>query len=312
MVNRETDYDYDPYFTNAGTGKLFRAPKNTITDKARWPRGFTPERLHEVGRAVGDVEFRTDQGLTHHPSKRYQSTASKASISPSGGMSVDPGVEPPLLRSAKRDLGEGAAAIRETLARSKVPTSDIEDVTFSVTPDLPYNGLFAPGERRLHFGRDSEDVDFYSRQVIPEEESLRGKTVVHEMGHATDPALRNPTSGRNDILWAGKPLGELEERADDYMVENYVPDRRGRTYGTMTTSYPGRKPAHEAPEQYAGYSSWGERSKMAAAEIRGRVDAAGPEGRIPMTAEQRDYLANDIRPLSRDQFDRAAEQGSLF
>lgn len=294
MVNRETEYDLRPYITNAGTGKLFRSPKNTIPDRARFPRGFTPDRIHEVSEAVGDVSLTLGEGIraTHDP-EVYKSLNPVATVSPQGTVEDTPGVGTST-NQQRKDLGRGAAVIRESLARSTAPVEAIENAkSFSVSPGLPYNGVFMPGERRLHFGFRSDQLDFYREHEIPEEESLGGKTVIHELGHANDARMAktnpaNPDGVRNDILWAEAPAGALEEFADDFAEEHYRPDPRGRTYGA-TNSYPGRRPGWQNAME--GYEKWGQRSAMAAQEIRGRLEK---NPNAPTTPEQRDYIQNEF------------------
>lgn len=321
MVDRETEYDLRPYVTKAGTGKLFRSPKNTIPDRARFPRGFTPDRLREVSEAVGDVEYRqpgTLAPIQQHVEKRYFSFPASHQVSAQGDITNHPEsrliTRGGLSNRQKQEAGEGAASIRESLARSTVPTEMMEKTTFSVTPDLPYNGVYFPGEQRLHFGRQQQDVDAYTAAKIPEEESLRGKTVIHEMGHAADARLANPPQDRNDIAWASASPGQLEEFADDYMFEHYQPDpraeRAGRTYGA-TTSYPGRNPDYNPPEQYEGYGKWGERSQMAAQEIGARMSRTG--NNTPTTPKQREFIVNEgmvNHALQRGQF-AAQERGEV-
>lgn len=288
-----------PYKGNPQQGTLFHARAKELDPTGqRYPRGYTPERQAEVREAVGDVGY-SSFGISrsYHGDAAPPALISEAEF---GDMGPD----------EKRNWGEGRAVIHNAVARSTVPTDVVERTRFGVTPNIGHNGLYLPGNETLLFGRDAKDAQdhregFGSGYPTPEVQRLnQGQTVIHELGHAADPAL-DPLRGKRNVLidrgvelpvegyTEPKDLGRAEEFADDFAEQHFRPDpRAGRrqTFDTATASYPGAAPDDIPPRHLAGYSKWRERSDRAAVDLRPRHEAAD------RAADKADVLAAESAP----------------
>lgn len=283
-----------PFKGKPQQGTLFRASAAELDPTGtRYPRGYTPERQREAWDAVGEVGY---SSLGER--MNYATGDAELPMLFSGDdefAAVDD--------ASKRNWGEGRAVIRDAVARSTAPLDVVSRVQFGVAPNITANAYYGPKEDTVYLGRKASEAQqhregFGTGHPTPEVQRLdQGQTVIHELGHAADPALEPLRGKRNQIIdrhgdlpvegyTEPMDLGRVEEVADDFAEQHFRHDpRAGRkaTFDLATGSYPGSAPSDIPPRHLASYSSWGERSKRAAADLRPRHDAAE---NYPKTGEQ--------------------------
>lgn len=285
MVDREREYDYQPYFTNSGTGKLFRSPKNTLTDEERWPRGYSRERKRAVEARMPDTYATTHLpdyawGPKYHPElegKRY-------GLKPTFGTkqrelwnltSLDEAPD-----RVKEMYGRGRAAIRDAVARSDLSPKVLDTInsaTFvdNLGPDHQMSGVYLAANRAIMMQFDPRAID-RNRQgtrtdgpssafnVNTEHQDAGGQTFIHELGHATDPKLDHLRAERRNDLDEGD-RGRAERRADDFAVRHFVADPRS-PYAppNEVLTYPAHgRPGDRSPDEFVTYRGWEQRNKRA-------------------------------------------------
>jgi hypothetical protein len=197
-----------PYFPGGkGQGKLFADPKPT--DEHRWPRGYTPERMHEVRRWGPNVGPLPGEGR------------------------FDP-------KSHQMERG-----LQEHIARSTTPVSDFSATTVeghhrsyplsirpgTIHPDRPNaSGTYGSG------GTDSRQGDI--TLASPVSGRSTGQTLLHELGHHRSHKVENEGAGTVHARLTGKKTptrrGQEEAFADDNMMERFRPDPRDVRKGIDT------------------------------------------------------------------------------
>lgn len=291
-----------PFKGNPQQGTLFQASAQELDPTGqRYPRGYNPERQREVHEAVGEV------GYSSFGERRDASGDAQFPIL----LSEDEfGESDPV---TKRDWGEGRAVIRDAVARSTVPMDVVERTRFAVTPNISANGFYGPKDETVYFGRSAEEAaqhraGFGTGYPTPESQRLnQGQSVIHELGHSADPEIA-PLRGQRNVIMdrmgelpvegytEPRDLGRAEEFADDFAAEHFRHDpRAGRreTFAVETGMYPGAAPNDIPPRHLAGYSSWGERSQAAAADLQPRHEVAEERGeRYPQTSDQSREVEN--------------------
>lgn len=155
MARKETDWHVA---TNLGQspgsqGTLFSGGTKWSSDD-RFPRGYTPERLHEVN----DAFRMKDWG-----------------------------------DSTPGDFAQQRSALVDTVARSTVPTEHLEDLRFMHVPPgtrilgKGHMGSTDPeGDAAGAYFRREEKVDGFSGSIAVHKEFAREKTPIHEIGHHVD------------------------------------------------------------------------------------------------------------------------------
>lgn len=284
---------------NPQQGTLFRASAEELDptgQRYRKIRGYTPDEQREAWDAVGEVGFSSmgERLVGDDVQMPYLATGAEEFAA------VDD--------RSKRDWGEGRAVIRDAVARSTVPRDVVSRVQFGVTPNISSNAIYGPKDDAIYFGRSAEEAQahregFGTGYPTPETQRLdQGQTVIHELGHAADPALE-PLRGERNVLRKAYPdspdvtgytepedTGKFEEFADDFSEEHFRHDpRAGRraTFDAATGTYPGATPSDIPPQHLASYEKWGDRSQRAARDLLPRHAAAEAAGqRYPQTAEQ--------------------------
>jgi len=285
-----------PFKGNPQQGTLFRASAQELDPTGqRYPRGYTPERQREVWDAVGEVGYSSQGERMGATDAEFPMLLNEEEF----GFSDD---------ASKRNWGEGRAVIRDSIARSTVPMDVVERVNFGVTPNVSANAFYGPREDTIYFGRSADEAQQHREGFgtgYPTPETQRhdqGQTVIHELGHAADPALE-PLRGRRNLIREdemGQPLegytepddiGLVEQVADDFTAEHFRHDPRvgrKRTFEIETGMYPGANPSDIPPRGRESYTKWNERSRVAIDDMRPRwreAEAAG--GTYPTTQEQR-------------------------
>jgi hypothetical protein len=200
-------------------GTLFQGGADQMTDKARYPRGYTPDRMNNVRDQVqvrsvnwglGDQQARQNGGqynplhnpwspghtaqLVHEPLARSSMTGAQMR-----GMSVEVHAQP-------HDRGKGLLGQYDSMTKK-----------VSIYP---------------HPNHDDEGAD----------NDMASSTLLHEAGHHADVAANIGTYHRR-LVEEGEPLdagmrGEMETAADTHMVNNFAPhparpgfDVQKETYG---------------------------------------------------------------------------------
>jgi hypothetical protein len=199
-----------PYYPHRGSpekraqptqGKLFRDPKPT--DEARYPRGYTPERMQEV------------RGMPIEIHEGYEGAFSGP---------------------------EGPRQVREVIARSTTPAHELPhdqgDLQISLGHDMPTaKGAYGYSFRGI--GKIRLDVGHHygvNRWFWNQNQMRQGQTLMHELGHARSDVEKRPHSYPRTQT----QLGQEEAFADENMLQRWRPDprdvRRGESYGP-TPSY---------------------------------------------------------------------------
>lgn len=298
-----------PFKGNPQQGTLFRATAQELDPTGqRYPRGYTPERQREVHEAVGEVGYSSlgeRMGATDAEFPMLLNEQEFGEATP----------------QTKRDWGEGRAVIRDSIARSTVPMDVVERTNFGVTPNISANAYYGPREDTIYFGRSAAEAQqhregFGTGYPTPETQRFdQGQTVIHELGHAADPALE-PLRGKRNLIRddLGQPvegyteppdMGMVEQVADDFAAEHFRHDPRvGRrqTFEVETGMYPGVTPSDIPPRGRESYEKWNERSRVAVDDLRPRwreAEAAG--GEYPATQEQQSMVAKVMAAEERRQ-----------
>lgn len=225
--------DKGPQFHTEKSGQmaLFRQDASMLSDKARYPRGYTPERMREVNDALSDTKL----GIVEvDPFNRRSFTAMSN------------------LLDQNRDANprEEAAKIKETLARSTVPAEDLRGLRGIHTNNavIPEH-ISGRYETKKNDGRGSifirstmtapKEVDYDDYDSSGYLEPVRqdtgfinddGQTLIHELGHHVDNKKGNlkkialATNNYKDFNLGHKGAGE--GRADAYADQHFVNDRR--------------------------------------------------------------------------------------
>jgi len=221
-----------PYFPGqnkpgkTSQGKFFTDPKPE--DSARYPRGYTPERMKEVrGMAIDYMEAA--------PSSAQLVTREKMRRSPSKKMRAE-GYKP-------QGAFTGPAGTRhaqEVIARSTTPAGEIHEMR-SMNPDaapprltvgtgIPTPGAYGEYRRWNMAGYGEIRIDPHRTQGTKREmrqsEEHQGQTLIHELGH-----VRSQLEGTSPD---NAPLGETraetrgreEGIADANRAERWRPDPR--------------------------------------------------------------------------------------
>lgn len=284
---------------NPQQGTLFQASADELDptgQRYRQIRGYTPDEQREAWDAVGEVGFSTMGEREGYDDAEFPMTYS--------GEEEFAAVDD----ASKRDWGEGRAVIRDAVARSTVPREVVNRVQFAVTPNISANAYYGPKDDAIYFGRKATEAQehregFGTGHPTPETQRLdQGQTIIHELGHAADPALeplrgvRNnirDTRGENPVEGYTEPedLGRVEEFADDFAEEHFRHDPRAASrranFDVATATYPGTEPNDIPPRHLAGYSKWRERGQRSAADLKPRHELAEQQGgRYPQTGGQ--------------------------
>lgn len=193
---RPTLFDPKPYFTKGGQGKLFKDPKPV--DSARYPRGYSPERMNEVRNAPLHI--------THIGNDD----------APFGG----PG---------------GERRVHEVVARSTTPMSELapreedDGLTIHTGADLNAAGDYSRqywGQGRVRIGTHRPSTyskgKGWGRADLHTSEEEGGKTLMHELGHAQSAMAYTKSSYYDTPTQRGKE----EALADDNEVKRFRPDPR--------------------------------------------------------------------------------------
>src|SRR5215831_11293039 len=251
VVNQVQFFTPKPYFPHRGSpekraqptqGKLFQEPKPSTL--ARYPRGYTPERMSEVREKTG--------WLINAPG------GSSFSLT---GSSLD----------SPYNVPHGARLAQEAIARSDVPMKHLENLgRISLRSGLRGTGFgledrlgsYTPASRAI----DIEPMrgDLSSRRGLitskeqlrknrgisrPEAENMYGSALIHEIGHHVD-FTRRRMAGQQErsrrFLSTPTGRGKAEGEADRYMLQRFRPDPRTKgataetqTYGAMGLLYKG-------------------------------------------------------------------------
>lgn len=174
-------------------GTLFSGGKK-YSSPERYPRGYTPDRLHGVLEAAGDVRV-------EHPYS-YGTEAQR--------------------KAGDKHMQAPKAHYIDTLARSTVPTEDVAATSHSVAHD-DMSLVQGNGAAGIHMNLQS------GSQVITKAAHVGNRTPIHEIGHAV--SSRDSTD--HSRYSNDDQQGHEEAYADDYAITHYR-DRRGNSDWSAT------------------------------------------------------------------------------
>lgn len=225
-----------------GTPQLFPT-RDMLSDKARWPRGFTPERQAEVADALGHYRSSRVARDKVHRDKRLNGTT--------------------LSQQGQRESGQ-IEAVR-TVARSTVPVEHLAGLRgkFRVVPPSELNGAVASGQYDETHG------------VQIAGGAHRGPTPIHEIGHHVSSHILGT---EHSAYEHPEQMGAEEAYAENYAEEHFR-DRRGRPLSTPRADPSSWTRGGQRGGRYGGFhEGWDEERKGSPAAAR---RAALPEKRPP-------------------------------
>jgi hypothetical protein len=232
-------------------GTLFSGGKSQIPAEKRYPRGYTPERMAEV---VNTVQFPDSKGYN---------------------------------RETPRDYLQRAQAI-QNVARSTIPTSEMEGLTVKV---LPMKGSTITGR---------SEYDHEDKAVKLMQYDSRTDTVVHEIGHHASHLLGTEHSAYNTPRARGEEEGFADAYADKHFRED--PQAKAKYLDTWDQR---RGVANYTPHPIQTRDSSG---KSRAADFTRGYNAMRPmEGRVSDGLEE-----NNARALSHLDPKPAPQKERLF
>lgn len=215
MARRETDWQVGAVLKNKpnSQGTLFRGGTSQMSD-ARFPRGYTPERLHEVANVVGGSITR-GQGAK------------------SGTFRDHAYVHPATKEEAGRANNKPKRDLVDNIARSTVP---VEDMTKADPGRRLHFWVHDSFDRRMeadnHAGTYFHEPPSHSNRhdIYLQTNAVRGDTPIHEIGHHV-----SHMTGEHPGYATPAQQGQEEAQADNY-AEKHFRDRRGKqayggTYG---------------------------------------------------------------------------------
>lgn len=229
-------------------------------DANRWPRGYTPERMHAVSEAMPEVMSITNQTERTHlgGASTLERAAKVISRTPWINNSE---------RTTRIGRGEDATAkarLVDILSRSRINPKDlnmVDNITLGpegshAAPPHGAAGAFNPDDGSLRILHKSGRIGAAGEHAI-----------THELGHATDPDVYKDINMFDDG-W-GSELAHNEGVAEGYSTVNYVPHRNStnvphfRVYDTVYNA--------DRPElnRLIGGSGLPDRSEYASAYRRG-------------------------------------------
>jgi len=206
-------------------GTLFRGGKPV--DAHRYPRGFTPKRQQQVRNLLAGMDVSGPHDVAFANKGKSVTTFDKF----------------PRL-------------VQDTISRSKIPLSNLNGLTgISPLPDwVAGEGTWAqyhPKTRNVLLRFPDEAADAAPQSSDSEVRARVEQSLVHELGHHVDrmtditkriqqnPASPLGTSSRYPNF--GRTAYAFGEGiADEFMVNNYVPDRRDPYYDPEEHTYRGR------------------------------------------------------------------------
>jgi len=197
-------------------GTLFQGGSEQMTD-AKWPKHYTPERLHEVLPHVAPYKHGAE-GVHDAPAM------------------------------FEYDTGSERRKLVDTVARSTVPAHHMLGVQFKPGAQVVDMGTGTPGEYASgDYKRSHPSSPARIRITRGHAET---HTPIHEIGHHVSFDGGLPDRGVIPYTTAGD-RGHEEGKADAYAQEHYR-DRRGRPTQVGTYSG-GRESDTRPPAFYAGY-----------------------------------------------------------
>lgn len=249
---------------------LFPQPKPI--DEHRWPRGFTPERMAEVKAARIGMEF-------HEPPTQVGTGRATPSVLDATWyapmMPLDDGGAFGEANPQQLNRQLGARRIRETIARSGTPMTDLQgsgetgpsrEVFIHVDPHRSterrrgsYEGSEVHGLQFIEINEkvpSALDLDPYAPSGTVTDSSRRVKaerSLMHELGHHRSFAVDRTAPEHSEMLRqisegddaearaAARAMGAEEGRADRNVDERYVPHRKDRA--TAEVYDQGNRPA---------------------------------------------------------------------
>ena len=220
----EKDWQLGPVLKNKpnSQGTLFRGGTKHMSDE-RFPRHYTPERMHEVADAVNPFREGTRQGARSHSYRDYEYKA------------------PPTFEPAGRHNAQPQRDILETVARSTVPIEHLQPV--------------APARKLAFWSFEGQDAQLRKEHVLGTYEhdpsghmgsrndirirtdATRGTTPIHEIGHHVSHMLGNEHAAEN-YNRGPQTRGQEEGWADRYAFEHFR-DRRGKPLDELRVYTPG-------------------------------------------------------------------------
>lgn len=225
---RNTEWDVRTQLKEkAGSqGTLFQGGTKYSSD-ARYPRGYTPERLHEAANAIGGDLGGRGGGYTRG---KGASAAYYRDYKYTGG-------------SGRADNAPKRAAV-DNLARSTVPMSDLEPAPgrrLSFWIDRAHDqGLKDTNARGAYWHESPAQSTRHDIKVRTD--SVDSTTLIHEIGHHVS-HMRPDHEGYDSPARQGKEEGF----ADAYSFEHYR-DRRGQPL-TGLRMYPNLYENRGAPDE---------------------------------------------------------------
>jgi hypothetical protein len=257
--------DYSPSPKPLNGSQFSQLPLFTMKPDAanRWPRGYTPERLHEVTDAMAASSV-TSNVATPRPAWRPKPPSWET------GPSTPPKIEPQMfkpykefrtkiedraglpgptddseLKATNQASTQARHAIIDTIARSSIPRSDLfreEQLTKDVgskerrVPNFhvqDIQGASGTYQRPGWIGVPPKGVI----TVRPEAREHSEHTVVHEMGHSAD-YQRDPWAFAERQQNDPRPSPRLEGFAEGYAFKHTqrgadVPYKKVAAYGDM-------------------------------------------------------------------------------
>lgn len=216
-------------------GTLFQGGSDQMTD-AKWPRGYTPERLHEV---MGPI--------TH------------------GGQ--------PWLVQGERGVGHHTGPARrdliDTVARSTIPAGHLQGLQFFPGQlSLDHGGSEDTAGYYRHQGHRLGASVAHKPQVSIVKGQETGYVPIHEIGHHISREAGTHHSAYDTPYNKGKEEGF----ADDYAQTHYRPPRGDQYYGGVGTYADGLPGSGRTGEFYNAYHAQ-RGTPRAGVELRARADA---------------------------------------
>lgn len=214
MTGKKSKQDWDVR-TNlnpspGSQGTLFSGGKQFAAE-GRYPRGYTPERLHEVANAVGGSYAQGKGGhagtFRDHPYGRY---ADNGEFVQTGRANNKP----------KRDLVDN-------IARSTVPVEHMTNTEPGRRLHFWVNDSFdAQMEAAGHLGNYQAAPPSHSNRhdIFIKTDAVRGATPIHEIGHHVSHMAGTEHSAYGDDHQRGRE----EAFADEYAQQHFRDRRTGK------------------------------------------------------------------------------------
>lgn len=285
MVSKKRNTDWDVR-TNLNAkpgaqGTLFSGGTKYSSD-ARYPRGYTPERLHEAANAIGgDVTgergYTRGQGARAHYFRdyKYSGTAGRADS------------------SARRTAVDN-------LARSTVPAEDLQPApgrTLNFWIDPAHDqGLMDRNARGEYYATSPAQASRHDLYVHTQ--AADSPTLIHEIGHHASNIQGTEHSAYDTPARQGKEEGF----ADAYSFKHFR-DRRGKPLSELRT-YPSATVASGPQARYPDH------------EGKQRVFVAGYQhgrGEIPVEDQFAKYMHREPSVMDTENWKASQQgQGTLF